>query len=63
VLSGLAAVLSGGAGSGFGFGSGAGGFGVAGGAGSAWGVAGQVAAQLTGPPAGELMMPGYWRVG
>jgi protease-4 len=62
VLSGLAAVLSGGAGSGFGSGSGfgAGGFG---GAGSAWGVAGQVAAQLTGPPAGELMMPGYWRVG
>ena len=64
VLSGLAAVLTGGSGSGFG--SGAGGFGVAGGAGSAgsaWGVAGQLAAQLTGPPADELMMPGYWRVG
>jgi protease-4 len=58
VLSGLAAVLTGGSGSGFG--SGAGGFGVAGGA---WGVAEQLAAQLTGPPAGELMMPGYWRVG
>jgi protease-4 len=60
VLSGLAAVLSGGAGSGFGSGFSAGGVS---GAGSAWGVAGQVAAQLTGPPAGELMMPGYWRVG
>jgi protease-4 len=61
VLSGLAAVLSGGASSGSG--SGVGGFGAAGGAGSAWGVAGQVAAQLTGSPAGELMMPGYWRIG
>ena len=51
-VSGLAAMLSGGAGSG-----------SVTGAGSAWGAAGQLAAQLTGPPAGELMMPGYWRVG
>ena len=29
----------------------------------AWGPAGQLLAQLTSPQAGELMMPGFWRVG
>jgi protease-4 len=57
VLAGLAAVLSG-----SGAGNGAGGLIGPGGSG-AWGAAGQLAAQLTGPPAGALMMPGYWRIG
>src|ERR1700761_1308345 len=53
LLSGLAAVLSGGTG----------GLAGHGGAWSAWGPAGQLAAQLLSPPGGELIMPGYWRVG
>ncbi|MBV9792866.1 MAG: signal peptide peptidase SppA [Actinobacteria bacterium] len=57
LLSGLAALLTG---SGSGYGVGAAGLA---GAGRAWGPAGQLAAQLLAPPAGELMMPGYWRVG
>jgi protease-4 len=57
VLSGLAALLTGGAGAGSGAGLGAGP------AGGPWGPAGQLAAQLAWPGTGALMMPGYWRVG
>jgi protease-4 len=58
LLSGLASLLGGGPGAGAGFGAGA-----LTGAGGAWGPAGHLAAQLLSPAAGELMMPGYWRVG
>jgi protease-4 len=55
LLSSLAAMLGGG--------TGTGGLAGHGGAWSAWGPAGQLAAQLLSPPGGELIMPGYWRVG
>ena len=55
LLSGLATVLSGGAAAGSPAGHG--------GVWSAWGPAGQLAAQLLSPAGGELIMPGYWRVG
>ena len=57
LLSGLAALLSGGA-----AGTGAGAGGLAG-YGGAWGPGGQLAGQLLSSPGRELMMPGYWRVG
>ena len=58
MLSGLVAALTGNSGAGGALGAG----GLAG-PGGAGGPAGQLAAQLAWPPAGSLMMPGYWRVG
>src|SRR6201996_2499575 len=60
-LSRLVAVLAGDSGAGGPMGTGAM-LGVGGSMG-AWGPAGQLLGQLTAPQAGELMMPGFWRVG